>query len=261
MTFWILPKSCRVIARSSVQAVSEDDLALIETQTELAELDLAIDAKIGDKVTDKNLPPDVPNPTPAVGDEDIFDGDAGEDIDPADPDATRPEADDYTPEALDEYLATDVILPHGGEAQRATVLRRKRNQDGDPIGKRNQNPILDTREYEVQFPDGSTDTCTANTIAENMYSQVDNQGREYLLLQEITDHKTDGSAVVKDDGFITSSTGQRRPRTTTRGWKLLVSWKDDSSSWVPLKDLKGSNPVEVAEYAVANKIAEEPAFT
>ncbi len=144
MTFWILPKSCRVIARSSVQAVSEDDLALIETQTELAELDLAIDAKIGDKVTDKNLPPDVPNPTPAVGDEDIFDGDAGEDIDPADPDATRPEADDYTPEALDEYLATDVILPHGGEAQRATVLRRKRNQDGDPVGKRNQNPILDT---------------------------------------------------------------------------------------------------------------------
>jgi hypothetical protein len=40
----------------------------------------------------------------------------------------------------------------------------------------------------------------------------------------------------------------------------LVSWKDGSTDWIPLKDLKESNPVEVAKYAVANKIAEEPAF-
>jgi hypothetical protein len=31
-------------------------------------------------------------------------------------------------------------------------------------------------------------------------------------------------------------------------------------SWVKLKDLKVSNPVELAEYAVANQIAKEPAF-
>jgi hypothetical protein len=31
-------------------------------------------------------------------------------------------------------------------------------------------------------------------------------------------------------------------------------------SWVKLKDLKASNPIELAEYAVANWIAEEPAF-
>ena len=39
-----------------------------------------------------------------------------------------------------------------------------------------------------------------------------------------------------------------------------MSWKDGSTSWVPLKDLKESNPVKVAEYAVVNKILEEPAF-
>jgi hypothetical protein len=32
-------------------------------------------------------------------------------------------------------------------------------------------------------------------------------------------------------------------------------------SWVKLKDLKESNPVDFAEYAVANWIVEEPAFT
>ena len=39
-----------------------------------------------------------------------------------------------------------------------------------------------------------------------------------------------------------------------------MSWKDGSTSWVPLKDLKESNPVKVAEYVVVNKILEEPAF-
>jgi hypothetical protein len=39
-----------------------------------------------------------------------------------------------------------------------------------------------------------------------------------------------------------------------------VLWKDKLTSWVKLKDLKVSNPVELAEYAVANRIVEEPAF-
>ena len=47
---------------------------------------------------------------------------------------------------------------------------------------------------------------------------------------------------------------------TTRGWSLLVQWKDGSTSWEKLKDLKASNPVEVAEYAVANRLVDEPAF-
>jgi hypothetical protein len=46
-----------------------------------------------------------------------------------------------------------------------------------------------------------------------------------------------------------------------KGWKLLCSWKDGSSDWVDLKDLKDLNPIKVAEYAMANnKIQEEPAF-
>lgn len=44
------------------------------------------------------------------------------------------------------------------------------------------------------------------------------------------------------------------------GWQLLVEWNDGTTNWVDLKDLKASNPIELAEYAVANKIAEEPAF-
>lgn len=64
----------------------------------------------------------------------------------------------------------------------------------------------------------------------------------------------------RDEGYTTSASGIRTPRVTTKGWELQVEWKNGSTSWVPLKYLKESNPVEVAEYAIANKIADEPAF-
>jgi hypothetical protein len=40
----------------------------------------------------------------------------------------------------------------------------------------------------------------------------------------------------------------------------LVSWKDGTTTYVPLREMKNSFPVETAEYAVANKIDTKPAF-
>ena len=41
---------------------------------------------------------------------------------------------------------------------------------------------------------------------------------------------------------------------------MLVKWKDDSQSWIPLKNVKESNPLETAEYAMFRGIDTEPAF-
>ena len=49
-------------------------------------------------------------------------------------------------------------------------------------------------------------------------------------------------------------------RKTTCGWKFLVLWKDGSETWVPLRDMKESHPIEVAEYAKSRGIDKEPAF-
>ena len=43
---------------------------------------------------------------------------------------------------------------------------------------------------------------------------------------------------------------------TTKGWKFLVQWKVGESKWVPLKDLKKSNPIELAEYVLSKKLEE-----
>jgi hypothetical protein len=50
-------------------------------------------------------------------------------------------------------------------------------------------------------------------------------------------------------------------RKTTVGWSLCVLWKNGETSWVSLADLKESNPLEVAEYAVSHGIDHEPAFS
>ena len=101
-------------------------------------------------------------------------------------------------------------------------------------------------------------------IAKNMFTQVNNKGNQFLLLQEIMDHKKDHSAVppIVSQGTVwRSANGQAKPKVLTRGWfLLLVQWKDGSISWEKLTDLKASNTVEVAEYAVANRLLEEPAL-
>ena len=72
------------------------------------------------------------------------------------------------------------------------VKRRARNASGELIGTKNDNPILDTRAYQVEFPDGGIAEYSANMIAENMYAQCDTQGNQQMLMDAITDHKSSG---------------------------------------------------------------------
>ena len=48
--------------------------------------------------------------------------------------------------------------------------------------------------------------------------------------------------------------------TATAAWKLQVKWRYWLTYWVPLKDLKASNPLELSEYAINNKIELKPAL-
>jgi hypothetical protein len=71
------------------------------------------------------------------------------------------------------------------------------------------------------------------------------------------DHRT---LTPKSQGTYVNSYGVKRRKTMTRGWELLVEWRDGSSDWVALKDLKESYPVELGVYANENSLEDEPAF-
>jgi hypothetical protein len=54
--------------------------------------------------------------------------------------------------------------------------------------------------------------------------------------------------------------GSKRRKRNTVGWELSVRWKNGSSNWISLQDLKDTYPVDLANYAIANGIETEPAF-
>ena len=68
-----------------------------------------------------------------------------------------PEADDvFTPEIMDDtYMNIGVALPRDTEGlDFDRVTNRLKDSNGLPIVTANENPILDTRVYEVEYVDG-----------------------------------------------------------------------------------------------------------
>ncbi len=74
-----------------------------------------------------------------------------------------------TPEIGDNYLSTELMLPKGGVMVKGRMTARKRDRDSNPVGRANDNPILDTRSYIANFDDGNQTEFTANMIAESLY--------------------------------------------------------------------------------------------
>jgi hypothetical protein len=158
-----------------------------------------------------------------------------------------------------QYVGAHARVPIGVEIRSGKVVRHKRELDGTVRGRANAKSMLDTRTYEIEFPDGRSDEYTANVIAENMYAQCDIECRQYNLMEGIIDHKTDGNAIEPADIYIKHGSN-KQARKTTKGCNLCVEWKDGTTSWERLVDLKESNPVEVAEYAAEKSLLEAPAF-
>ena len=190
LCYYVLPASGRPIVRSTIQALSEDELHSVKIQQQLKDFDQQIENNIAEV---KHEPPLIESQNQTL--QDIYE--------PYEPEAEKPEVADYTPTGLyDALISAEVILPKGDILVPATVTRRKRDADGNPVGTAHPNPIMDTRVYEVEFPDGHTEDFAANIIAQNVYAQVDPEGRRYLLLDEIINHHKGQTAIHADDKWV-----------------------------------------------------------
>ena len=264
MCYWILAESGKVIACTTVQHITLDESKQEETVKRINDYHTKLDSKLGnDQYIDTSnnfvsfINKDIPDDDERSNDdghlapgEEPYQG-----YDLPEIDKIGEMEDEATSEnVFDTYIGAEINLPDpGGRDQMARVVKRIKGNDGNCKNVHISNPMLDTSEYLVEFPDGTTKELTANIIAESMFSQVEAEGHHYQLLSEIAKHRKDESAIPISDGYYTRGNNHRVPKKTTRDWELLVYWKDGSSSWVPLKDLKVSNPVELAEYAIANE--------
>lgn len=165
-------------------------------------------------------------------------------------------------EALDNYINAEVILPEkDGSAVLTKVKGRKRDAAGNPVGKANKNPILDTRVYQLQFPDCRVEEYAVIMIAENLFEQADEDGWDRCIIEEFLDIcKDDSIAVPKERGTYFNTAGVERNVVTTKGWEVQVKWRDKSTSWISFKDAKEGDPLGLAELAVALIVQHEPAF-
>ena len=261
MAQWVLKANGQVVPRRSIRPLHT---AEIHSPTEIKKREV-FDALIERRWGTAMLPP---NP-------DINKEDKEEEWEPYEDEDEQPHHFPDTEEAIDhngrlinqqpaydKLLNNEVMLQLGESMERAKVTRRSLGPDGQVVGKYDNNPNLNSIVYECEFNDGTIREYAANLIAENMLTQVDEDGFSITLMEGIIDHrKNHDTAVSREDAYVVTRRGQKRPRKTTAGWEFLIKWKDGSEQWTPLKILKDSHPVEVAEYSKARGISNEPAFS
>ena len=262
MCYWILTHGAQYITRSTVIPIPDEDLADETLMKRMIDFTDSVEDTIGDH-------------NKAVINGEVIDSDSKYSdtfyINESDNDITYPwdneladlpihEETEESKSKLDEYIGMHIKMHNDdGVPILARVKGRKRDQNGMVIGKRHNNPILDSRIYLLEFPDGRTDEYATNIIAESLYSSVDDDGFSTELLEEICDHQMSDAAIKPEDGYVTHN-GTTKPVITTKGWKVKVRWNDNSYDWLPMAQVKNSNPVMMAEYAVAHNLEKQPAF-
>jgi hypothetical protein len=150
MNYYILPLSCIPIVRSSIQPVTSEEWLKDTVMEELKELDTAIQNKYH-SAGKEDIPDYFSHYTPQ--------------FDPMEEDL--PEADTWDPKSFDKYISAQILLPKPGTEDQdviGTVICRKRDIHGNPIGRATSNPILDTRIYQVELPDGHIEEFSAKKL-------------------------------------------------------------------------------------------------
>jgi len=274
MTYFVLTRNGKVISESTVQHVTQEDMRNEDTRAKVEQFN----AEVKERLNDENFEIPVPEGSNNLDDTtqeirllaEIANQQQTTTTDNGDPDAVQKaytsNIEDNITDGDDEFAQLDSLIGATIKFDRpdgtvyGKVKKRVTDDRGKGVGNANKNPLLDTREYEVELTDGTYEKYQANVIAENIYAQTDDEGRESLLLAEICGHRKDGNAIPISQGYTLNRSGEQRKKITTAGWHIKVQWTDGSTDELPLSVVKESNPIELAEYAMVAGLTEEPAF-
>ena len=270
LAYWVLAGTGEVKMRSTVTKISDERSLLPEMISDKKEFSEKIEKLIG------NYSRSTINHFEGEMTEDVYESMFGSHPDEAvldDQDELAAYVNDdghlkieYDDVPKQEYLNNDrnigmkVQVPHNDSLIEGTVIKRKLTDEGFPIGEAHDNPFLDTRQYDVELATGEMEAFAANQLAEHLFDQVDDYGRSSTLFKGIINHEQTEDAIPKDNGWLEIKGGRKKRKITSVGWNFEISWADGTSTWVPLKEIKGSNPVDLAEYIMRNNLENEPAF-
>jgi len=245
MCYWVLPASGIPLARTTIQKLSKDELETGSVKSALSILRSSIEEKFNS--------PDIQLLTFQLYREDVPED--NDDNEHFQPEALQPEQDDIEPDIYDELLLAEPVLQQDGVYARAKIIGRKRDANGNLIGSYNPNPLLNTRIYLTSFPNGHVAKFSANLISESIYNNISEDGTDELFFNAIIGHEQ--TPISTEQQVNESDTSIH---FTTKGWKICIAWKDGTSSWHPLSEVKSSYPLEPSQYAHENNLHYLPAF-
>ena len=220
MSQWVLTAAGEVMPIQTLRSLSPAENHNPSIKERKRDFDKFIKAKYGDSMSPPSHPIGEPYPEndeenkDEPRDDDLYEpyeGWYGEES------QALPDVDDITD--YDLYINAEVMVPKDGKhMQAAKVIRQAKNKFGKTYGTYNQNPILNTKVYDVMFPDGSVSQYAANVIAENIYAQIDEEGHRYQIMDYILDHRKDGRAVPASEAYVIGKNGNKVRKQTTKGW-------------------------------------------
>jgi hypothetical protein len=152
----ILESNGAFVCRSTLQHLTDEELNSFVHQEMQRKFDESVEQHLVPGAVLQDFPTKDLTPDPEyLDDTNVIDPDYG--------DA------EITPEMRDNYLFAELVLSKSGVVVKGRVTVQKHDQDGNPIGLANDNPILDTLSYIVNFDDGDQTELTANMNAESLY--------------------------------------------------------------------------------------------
>ena len=219
ITQWVLKINLQVDPRRSLLRLQPDELSSdIEIEKQYA-FDAQIKISHGNSFT-VPVKDHTPNPQDLWDEEDLP-------IPIPEVDAVDEKGTPISPNWIaDTLIDAKVFLPRGESDNLAKVIQCYLDVNWQVIGNHNEDLILNTCIYGVEFQDGIIKPYAASLIAQNILSQVDSEGYRSQLLEKNSEYSKDESAVEKGDQYMTTKWGNWVRRKTTIGWKFLVNWKD-----------------------------------
>ena len=225
MCQWILKDTMEFTTSHNIRALTNDEMRSIEGQREREVFMTRCRARHGDKilVPGKKGKMIRPEQKERESDEDDMEEDPLlEDLPPFEPlvpnaePSNIPEADvvddDGNPisnldHLHDTFVNMEVRLPKGERELYGKIIGLCLDQNGKVIETPHTNPVRNTLMYQIKFDDGTSSAYAANTIAENMWRLVDNEGYHRDSLHSILEYKFAKNAVR--DGLIYDRKGKQ----------------------------------------------------
>ena len=133
-----------------------------------------------------------------------------------------------TPESNYNHMNASVLFSRGNSYARRKVVRQKIYAYENALGRSNNNPILDKREYSVEFSNREISELTSNVISDSMYAACKEYGNEYLMMDSIVDYWKSANALSVAIQKVTHKCLSFMRRSTV-GCQICVQWRYGST--------------------------------